>query len=320
MIIDILACLLLLAFAVSGYRHGFIRQIFSILGIVSGYFGAVPLSRAFKPLLGTSPEAQAPIVDLLLISAFAIILYLITILIGRIIYKNLVKGIKPIEKTNKILGCSLAIIKSLIILYATFCFCDYTREPASQYMPALTQQYENSICMKVTHQNNIIHAFNLPEYSELSEKIKSILSPITSLTKIPGTTSPQQTNAPNAVSKNAGNPTDTNKTSETIDKSNSNNGASNNIQNDIQNKQFRTADDFLQMFPGEFSEEEKSAIQTMFKNKDFVELINDPDLRQSAMNGETSSLLSHPGVLKLITNPEFMNAAQKIQWQNHIQH
>lgn len=111
MIVDILAVLIALAFAVFGYQRGFVFQIVKLLGIALAFFGCYRAGRAAARIF-PAWEGVAPVVrvyGLTILSFFFIILTMN--LIGILIREMIFHGREPgHRKRDKVRGLALGLL------------------------------------------------------------------------------------------------------------------------------------------------------------------------------------------------------------------
>ena len=101
MALDIISLAVLFVWAVFGYRKGFIKQIFTLAGIILTILGAGALADLLELIL--TKDLGLIIghnVRFFLISASAACIYIFCYALGRFLHNTLVKGIPIAEETR----------------------------------------------------------------------------------------------------------------------------------------------------------------------------------------------------------------------------
>lgn len=137
MAIDIAALVIVFVWAVFGYRKGFARQLFGLLAIVCVVLFSTPMAQIAEHVLAdeadiTMPGARMRIV---LTSTCAAFIFIAVSLVGAFLRHTLIKGIKPAEKTDHVLGMTLGIIESAIGIYVIMCVFAMARDKIDKYVP-----------------------------------------------------------------------------------------------------------------------------------------------------------------------------------------
>lgn len=137
MAIDIAALVIVFVWAVFGYRKGFARQLFGLLAIVCVVLFSAPLAQIAEHVLAdeadiTMPGARMRIV---LTSTCAAFIFISVSLVGIFLRHTLIKGIKPAEKADHVLGMTLGIIESAIGIYVIMCVFAMARDKIDKYVP-----------------------------------------------------------------------------------------------------------------------------------------------------------------------------------------
>lgn len=137
MAIDIAALVIVFVWAVFGYRKGFARQLFGLLAIVCVVLFSAPLAQIAEHVLAdeadiTMPGARMRIV---LTSTCAAFIFISVSLVGIFLRHTLIKGIKPAEKTDHVLGMTLGIVESAIGIYVIMCVFAMARDKIDKYVP-----------------------------------------------------------------------------------------------------------------------------------------------------------------------------------------
>ncbi|MGN0033776.1 MAG: CvpA family protein [Candidatus Limimorpha sp.] len=112
--LDIIISVLLLLFAIKGYRNGIIRETFSLAAFIIGIFGAIKLSNVVGEKLSTMIELSPEVLSIISFILVFIILTIIIDLIGKII-SNLVKALS-LGFIDKIGGFLLGVAKGFLII------------------------------------------------------------------------------------------------------------------------------------------------------------------------------------------------------------
>lgn len=137
MAIDIAALVIVFVWAVFGYRKGFARQLFGLLAIVCVVLFSTPMAQIAEHVLAdeadiTMPGARMRVV---LTSTCAAFIFIAVSLVGVFLRHTLIKGIKPAEKTDHVLGMTLGIIESAIGIYVIMCVIAMARDKIDKYIP-----------------------------------------------------------------------------------------------------------------------------------------------------------------------------------------
>lgn len=137
MAIDIAALVIVFVWAVFGYRKGFARQLFGLLAIVCVVLFSTPMAQIAEHVLAdeadiTMPGARMRVV---LTSTCAAFIFIAVSLVGVFLRHTLIKGIKPAEKTDHVLGMTLGIIESAIGIYVIMCVFAMARDKIDKYIP-----------------------------------------------------------------------------------------------------------------------------------------------------------------------------------------
>lgn len=135
--IDVAAAAVVFVWAVFGYRKGFIRQLIGLLAIVCVVLFASPAADIAARVLADEADIAVPgaRMRVLLVSACGAVIFVALSLTGMFLHRTLVKGIKPAEKTDRVLGMSLAVVQAVIAVYAVLCLCALGREKIDKYIP-----------------------------------------------------------------------------------------------------------------------------------------------------------------------------------------
>ena len=132
MAIDIAALVIVFVWAVFGYRKGFARQLFGLLAIVCVVLFSTPMAQIADEADITMPGARMRVV---LTSTCAAFIFIAVSLVGVFLRHTLIKGIKPAEKTDHVLGMTLGIIESAIGIYVIMCVFAMARDKIDKYIP-----------------------------------------------------------------------------------------------------------------------------------------------------------------------------------------
>ena len=158
MIIDIISAAILFVWAVFGYRKGFIKQVFTLAGILLAMFFSAPLSDIIEHILNdefnivlTGKHLQA-----MLLAATASIIYVICFFLGHFLHDTLVKGIHLAEKTNHIFGMVLAIIEASIAIYFILGITAAYQDKVEKYAPSLNNVLTQSHVYSLVKDNNLM--------------------------------------------------------------------------------------------------------------------------------------------------------------------
>ncbi|MCL2325861.1 MAG: CvpA family protein [Proteobacteria bacterium] len=171
MFVDGFILFTLLVLGVYGYRKGFTRQIFALLGIVSVYAFAMPLAGVLEKILQneTSIQLHGPYAHVILLSVSAAVLYITCFCTGAFLRNTLVQGIRIAEKTDRIFGASLGIVQSTLMIFFILCLLSLLSEKVERYAPEVHQVLNQS------HAYKMAHAFNfLTQYQDRYGSLPSL--------------------------------------------------------------------------------------------------------------------------------------------------
>jgi uncharacterized membrane protein required for colicin V production len=144
MYIDLLLLFLILMFGVLGYIHGFVRQVLSLLALLSIIFFSHPLASWLKESSGWTWFSRAPlIVDWGLSSLFLITLFLVAGGIITIMQKE--AGLEP---TDRWLGAVLGGVKGFVIALCLGLAFYVLPEKLQARFPDIDKDAANSYFMK----------------------------------------------------------------------------------------------------------------------------------------------------------------------------
>ena len=163
MIIDIIIAVIIAVWAVYGYRKGFVRQLFTLIGILIVTFFSVPIAEIAEHVLADEFNIFLPSkhMEFLLISTTAACIYIIVFLIGKFMHDTLIKGIKPAEKTNHILGSVLAIIEACLAVYFILCLAANYHDKVQKYAPDVGNVLSESTCFNGVKEYNLLAQYHL---------------------------------------------------------------------------------------------------------------------------------------------------------------
>lgn len=158
MAIDIAALVIVFVWAVFGYRKGFARQLFGLLAIVCVVLFSAPLAQIAEHVLAdeadiTMPGARMRIV---LTSTCAAFIFISVSLVGIFLRHTLIKGIKPAEKTDHVLGMTLGIIESAIGIYVIMCVFAMARDKIDKYVPEAGVYLDQSAVYRTADDYNAV--------------------------------------------------------------------------------------------------------------------------------------------------------------------
>lgn len=158
MAIDIAALVIVFVWAVFGYRKGFARQLFGLLAIVCVVLFSAPLAQIAEHVLAdeadiTMPGARMRIV---LTSTCAAFIFISVSLVGAFLRHTLIKGIKPAEKTDHVLGMTLGIIESAIGIYVIMCVFAMARDKIDKYVPEAGVYLDQSAVYRTADDYNAV--------------------------------------------------------------------------------------------------------------------------------------------------------------------
>ena len=158
MAIDIAALVIVFVWAVFGYRKGFARQLFGLLAIVCVVLFSTPMAQIAEHVLAdeadiTMPGARMRVV---LTSTCAAFIFIAVSLVGVFLRHTLIKGIKPAEKTDHVLGMTLGIIESAIGIYVIMCVFAMARDKIDKYIPEAGIYLDQSAVYRTADADNAV--------------------------------------------------------------------------------------------------------------------------------------------------------------------
>lgn len=186
MILDVILIAILIVWTIAGYRKGFVRQIFSLAGLVLMLFFSRPMAELVADIL--KHEADIDLLGLhfhaMLVALSASCIYICFYLLGVTLHKTLVKGIKLAEKSDHVLGASLGFIQAFIVCYFSLCLIDGLETKIERYAPNVAQRFSTSKCLKYMEGKNYLASFfedlnhvtdNLPAYPLQAPMIEKLM-------------------------------------------------------------------------------------------------------------------------------------------------
>ena len=162
MVLDIISAAIIFVWAVFGYRKGFIKQAFTLAGILLAMFFSAPLAGIIEHILHdefnislTGRHLQA-----MLLTATAAVIYIVSFFLGHFLHNTLVKGINLAEKTNHILGAVLSITEAAIAIYFIFGVTAAYQNKVEKYAPESHSILDESTVFTVVKNNNLMLKYN----------------------------------------------------------------------------------------------------------------------------------------------------------------
>ncbi|MGB0430282.1 MAG: CvpA family protein [Bacteroidia bacterium] len=113
-IVDIIAFIPVLYFVVSGYKTGFLKQLFGVIGILLGVIITLHFSNFVVQRVSQAQSTTSPFVPLMVYLLLFISVFMVVALIGRFIEKLLKAS--QLNITNRIAGALLGIIKAFVLV------------------------------------------------------------------------------------------------------------------------------------------------------------------------------------------------------------
>ncbi len=156
MYIDLFIIILLLWALFSGWRNGFIKELFNTLGVIAGLVVAAILYYGFPVFLAVSGSQTNM---LLSIGMFLILCILLPFFLGFIANRltSAVKGMY-LGIPNSLLGCGISVVKFVLIVSFAFNIMDHLNimsrkhtetshlyEPAKSILPFVHERAEEKI-------------------------------------------------------------------------------------------------------------------------------------------------------------------------------
>lgn len=172
--VDLVLLVIVLVMAVSGYRRGFLRQVFQLAGVVCVAVFSLPLCEIVEKILLNEYGIALPghRLRMLLMVSCGSVIYILCHAIGRFLHKTLVKGIDFAEKTNRILGAVAGMLSSVVILYFILGIIASGFAKVTEYAPKFADLMNQSVAFQTVSRNNIVEQF---DYTQLVIKTKPSL-------------------------------------------------------------------------------------------------------------------------------------------------
>lgn len=160
MVIDIGLLVVVFVWAVFGYRKGFMHQLIGLLALVCVVLFSTTLAQIAERILADEVgiSMAGARMRILLTSTCAAIIYITISLVGAFLHQTLVKGIKPAEKTDRVLGMTLGILTSAIAIYVVMCALVLAREKIDKYLPEAGGSLDQSVVYQTAYDYNIVTA------------------------------------------------------------------------------------------------------------------------------------------------------------------
>jgi uncharacterized membrane protein required for colicin V production len=161
MVLDGLMAAVITVWAVFGYRRGFVRQIFTLAGILLVIFVSAPMAEMLENILTKEFDMyfDGRYMRSILLSVSGAVLYLLSYVVGRFLHETLVKGISVAEKTNHILGMVLAVVQALLVIYFVLCIGSIYQTKIQEYAPVIYQAMNDSKGYQVADNNNLLENY-----------------------------------------------------------------------------------------------------------------------------------------------------------------
>ena len=162
MIIDIIIAAAILIMAVFGYRKGFLKQAFTLVGILLVTFASAPIAGIIEHILADEFNIvlAGKHLQLMLLSATAAIIYIICFCLGLFLHDTLVKGIEVAEKTNHILGTILSILETIFAVYFILGTTAAYQDKIEKYAPQCNQVLNESVVFPIVKNNNLLMKYS----------------------------------------------------------------------------------------------------------------------------------------------------------------
>lgn len=161
MLVDGILLAVTFVMAVYGYRKGFVHQCFMLIGVAMMMFFSAPLAGIVENILKNEYQIYLPTQHLrsLLAMGCGGFIFVMVSFVGNFLYKTLVKGIKPIESTNRILGAVLGLFSALLALYFILGVVATASDKLAAYAPDVSAAFERSVAYQSVERNNIVPQF-----------------------------------------------------------------------------------------------------------------------------------------------------------------
>ena len=175
MIIDIIIAAAVLVMAVFGYRKGFLKQAFTLVGILLVTFASAPIAGIIEHILADEFDMvlTGKHLQLMLLSATAAIIYIICFCLGLFLHDTLVKGIEVAEKTNHILGTVLSILETMFAVYFILGTTAAYQDKIEKYTPQFNQVLNESVVFPIVKNNNLLMKYSFFNRNNTNETDKS---------------------------------------------------------------------------------------------------------------------------------------------------
>lgn len=174
MILDIILAIIIFVWAVFGYRRGFVRQLFTLAGILLVVFVSAPMADMLEKILTRELDVHMDgrYMRGFLLSASGAVLYLLSHIAGRFMHDTLVKGISLAEKTNHVLGMTLALVQAGLVIYFILCIGSVYQNKVQEYAPNIYQNMTSSIGYTIADNANLLENYTFFQKDEMLENEK----------------------------------------------------------------------------------------------------------------------------------------------------
>ena len=158
MVLDIICIATVFVWAVFGYRKGFVKQAFALLGVVGVAFLSVPLAEVIETILSKDMAMMitSRFLKGALLAGCGAVIYIFCYVVGRFVHNTLVNGISVAESTNHVLGSTLGVIESSLGLFFFLSLVSMVQDRVKEYAPAAYEFFDESKCYHIAQENNLL--------------------------------------------------------------------------------------------------------------------------------------------------------------------
>ncbi len=171
MIIDIILLIIILVWAIFGYRKGFIKQLFTLAGVVLIIFFAAPIADIAQNVLAKEFDLilTGAYVKGGLLAASSALLYILAHVTGKFLHNTLVKGIPVAESTNHVLGATLGITEAVLVIFFVLSLISIGQNKINEYAPEVQSVISQSKAFQICDKNNLLRNYDFFKSDEPSK-------------------------------------------------------------------------------------------------------------------------------------------------------
>jgi S1-C subfamily serine protease len=157
-LLDLILLVMIAAFAVAGYRQGFIVGVLSLAGFIGGVAGGALLAPAISHGLASSQSWQS-LIAILVVFFAAVVGMLVASAIG-VVVRSRVTG-RPATVIDSLGGAAVNVIALLVVAWLIGSFVE------NAPFPAISSQVNRSVVLKTVDRIMPSAALDLPAFPEL---------------------------------------------------------------------------------------------------------------------------------------------------------